>query len=292
MFNYVLAEFNYILAEHPWFVAASAAYAAAAAFYAAAWQSTRVLVGRIATVLMTAALALNATLIVHRWLDAGRAPFKSLFESLVFFSFNMGIVYLAMERLYRTRIFGVLAALASFAGFAYAVTKWDAEIVKLPPALQSAWFVPHVVVYFLGYAAAAFATAVAIVQLASGQFQWVRNLLSIKAGTVLTGDGLDLEKITYDALKFAFILLTLGLLAGSVWAKSAWGDFWVWDPKENWSLVTWLVYGAYLHLRRVKGWRGDKAAWLVIAGFAVVMFTYLGMSMLPTAQESAHVYSG
>ncbi|HEY6005457.1 MAG TPA: cytochrome c biogenesis protein CcsA, partial [Anaeromyxobacter sp.] len=79
---------------------------------------------------------------------------------------------------------------------------------------------------------------------------------------------------------------------GSVWAKSAWGDWWVWDPKENWSLVTWLIFGSYLHLRRVKGWRGDRAAWLVIVGFAVVMFTYLGMSMLPTAEESAHVYSG
>jgi cytochrome c-type biogenesis protein CcsB len=282
----------YILAEHPWFVATSAAYAAAMGLYGAAWRSTRALVGRLATFVMAAALALNASLIVHRWLDAGRAPFKSLFESLVFFAFTMGAVYLAMERLYRTRVFGVLAALGSFAGLAYAVTKWDAEIVKLPPALQSPWFVPHVVVYFVGYGAAAFATAVAIVQLASSQWEWVRRLLTVRAGTVLTGEKLDLERITYGAIKFSFIMLTLGLLAGSVWAKSAWGDFWVWDPKENWSLVTWLVYGAYLHLRRVKGWRGDRAAWLVIAGFAVVMFTYLGMSMLPTAQESAHVYTG
>jgi ABC-type transport system involved in cytochrome c biogenesis permease subunit len=93
-------------------------------------------------------------------------------------------------------------------------------------------------------------------------------------------------------VRFGFIMLTLGLLVGSVWAKSAWGDFWVWDPKENWSLVTWLVYGAYLHLRKVRGWRGERAAWLAIIGFAVVMFTYLGMGLLPTAEESAHVYSG
>ncbi|HSB18582.1 MAG TPA: c-type cytochrome biogenesis protein CcsB [Anaeromyxobacteraceae bacterium] len=281
----------YILAEHPWFVATSAAYAAALGLYAAAWRSTRALVGRIATGIMAAAIALNASLIAARWIEADRAPFKSLFESLVFFSFTMGVVYLAMERLYRTRVFGVLAAFGSFAGLAYAVSKWDAEIVKLPPALQSGWFVPHVVVYFVGYGAAAFATGVAIVQLLSGRIGWVKRLLSAKAGTVLSGQQLDLEKITYDAIKFAFVMLTLGLLAGSIWAKSAWGDFWVWDPKENWSLVTWLVYGAYLHLRRVRGWRGDRAAWLVIAGFAVVMFTYLGMSMLPTAESSAHVYT-
>ncbi|HEX9291041.1 MAG TPA: c-type cytochrome biogenesis protein CcsB [Anaeromyxobacteraceae bacterium] len=282
----------YILAEHPWFVAASATYAAALALYAAAWKSTREVVGRVATALMCAAIAVNAALIVGRWIQADRPPFKSLFESLVFLSFTMGAVYLVMERLYRTRVFGVLAAIGSFGALAYAVTKWDAEIVKLPPALQSGWFVPHVVVYFVGYGAAFFATAVAVVQLASGRWRWVRDLVSLKAGSVLSGQALDLEKITYDAIKFSFTLLTIGLLFGSVWAKSAWGDYWVWDPKENWSLVTWLIYGAYLHLRRVKGWKGDKAAWLAIAGFAVVMFTYLGMEMLPTAQQSAHVYSG
>jgi cytochrome c-type biogenesis protein CcsB len=282
----------YILAEHPWFVAASAAYAAALALYAAAWRSTRATVGRLATAVMCAALAMNAALIVGRWIEADRPPFKSLFESLVFLSFTSGAVYLVMERLYRTRVFGVLAAIGSFGALAYAVTKWDAEIVKLPPALQSGWFVPHVVVYFVGYGAAFFATAVAVVQLAAGRWEWVRRLLATRAGSVLTGTPLDLEQITYDAIKFSFTLLTVGLLFGSVWAKSAWGDYWVWDPKENWSLVTWLVYGAYLHLRRVKGWRGDRGAWLAVAGFAVIMFTYLGMEMLPTAQQSAHVYSG
>lgn len=282
----------YILAEHPWFVAASAAYAAALALYAAAWRSTRALVGRLATAVMCAALAMNAALIVGRWVEADRPPFKSLFESLVFLSFTSGAVYLVMERLYRTRVFGVLAAVGSFGALAFAVTKWDAEIVKLPPALQSGWFVPHVVVYFVGYGAAFFATAVAVVQLAAGRWEWVRRLLATRAGSVLSGKPLDLEQITYDAIKFSFTLLTVGLLFGSVWAKSAWGDYWVWDPKENWSLVTWLVYGAYLHLRRVKGWRGDRGAWLAVAGFAVIMFTYLGMEMLPTAQQSAHVYSG
>jgi len=282
----------YILAEHPWFVAASAAYAAALALYAAAWRSTKGVVGRLATGAMCAALAMNAALILGRWIQADRPPFKSLFESLVFLAFTSGAVYLVMERLYRTRVFGVLAAFGSFGALAYAVTKWDAEIVKLPPALQSGWFVPHVVVYFVGYGAAFFATAVAAVQLAAGRWEWVRRLLSTRAGSVLTGKALDLEQVTYDAIKFSFTLLTVGLLFGSVWAKSAWGDYWVWDPKENWSLVTWLVYGAYLHLRRVKGWRGDRGAWLAIAGFAVIMFTYLGMEMLPTAQQSAHVYSG
>jgi cytochrome c-type biogenesis protein CcsB len=282
---------QYILVEHPFFAATSALYAAAAGLYLATWRSTRRLVAHLATATMAAALAVNLSLVVGRWIEADRAPFKSLFESLVFFSFTMGVVYLAMERLYRTRVFGALAALGSLGALLYAVLKWDAEIVKLPPALQSGWFVPHVVVYFIGYGALFFATAVSALQLLASRTPSFQKLLRLRAGTVLSGNAVDLEQVSYDAVKFGFTLLTVGLLVGSVWAKSAWGDFWVWDPKENWSLVTWLVYGSYLHLRKVKGWRGDRAAWLNIAGFAVVMFTYLGMGMLPTAEESAHVYT-
>ena len=282
---------QYVLAEHPFFVATTALYTASAAFYAAAWRSTKAVVGRAATALMAAGLALNGALIVQRWIEADRAPFKSLFESLVFFAFCIAAVYVFFELIYRTRVFGVPAAILALGCLAYALSKWDAEIVKLPPALQSPWFVPHVMVYFVGYAAVTLAFALAIIQLAAPRVPFVQRLLSFKAGTIATGKALDVEAINYELVRFGFALLTIGLLVGSVWAKSAWGDFWVWDPKENWSLVTWLVYGGYLHLRRVRGWRGDKGAWLLIAGFAVVMFTYLGMHLLPTAEESAHVYN-
>jgi len=283
--------FQYILFEHPVFAATGLLYAAATAAYAAAWRSTKLMVGRAGTALFTAAVVLNLGLVIDRAVESGREPFKSLFESLVFLALCLGLLYVVAERLYRTRIFGVLAAAMAVGCIGYALVKWDADIVKLPPALQSGWFMPHVLVYFIGYAALAFAVAVAVVQLLVSRFPWVQRLTTIKAGTMLTGAPLDLDKITYDVIRFGFVLLTLGLLIGSVWAKSAWGDFWVWDPKENWSLVTWLVYAAYLHLRKVRGWRGDKAAWLAILGFAVVMFTYLGMELLPTAEESAHVYT-
>ena len=131
-----------------------------------------------------------------------------------------------------------------------------------------------------------------MVQLLASRSALVRRLVSLKAGSVLTGEPLDLDRITYDVIRFAFVLLTLGLLVGSVWAKSAWGDFWVWDPKENWSLVTWLVYGAYLHLRKVRGWRGDRAAWLAVAGFAVVDVHLPRHEHAADRRESAHVYTG
>jgi cytochrome c-type biogenesis protein CcsB len=283
---------QYVIAEHPLFVAASALYAASLALYATAWRSTRQVVARAATAVMVAALVLNLGLMLLRWHEAGRAPLKSLFESLVFFALCIAVVYVCFERIYRTRVFGVPAALLSLGCLVYALAKWDAEIVKLPPALQSPWFVPHVMVYFVGYAAVAIAFVLSAVQLLAPRVPAVQRLLSVRAGTILTGEPLDVERMAYELVRFGFVLLTVGLLVGAVWAKSAWGDFWVWDPKENWSLVTWLVYGGYLHLRRVRGWRGDKGAWLLIGGFAVVMFTYLGMNLLPTAAESAHVYSG
>jgi cytochrome c-type biogenesis protein CcsB len=283
---------TYIFTEYPLFAATGALYAAAIALYAAAWRSTKKLVAQAGTALMLTALALNAGVFVLRWHEAGRAPLKSLFESLVFFALCIAIVYVFFERMYKTRAFGVPAMLLSFGCIAYAVTKWDAEIVKLPPALQSPWFVPHVMVYFVGYAAVALAFALAVIQLLAPRVPLVQRLLTMKAGTIMTGTPLDVEKMSYELVRFGFVLLTVGLLVGSVWAKSAWGDYWVWDPKENWSLVTWLTYGGYLHLRRVRGWRGEKGAWLLVVGFAVVMFTYLGMNMLPTAEESAHVYSG
>ncbi len=274
---------TWILADNPLYLATGVIYAGAMGLYGAAWRSSKAIVGRAATGLLVAALACNAALIAQRWIEADRAPFKSLYESLVFLAFCVAAVYLAMEALYRTRAFGALAAAGSLGALAYGLVKWDAEIVKLPPALQSGWFVPHVVVYFVGYAALFFAALVSAVQLVWPTFR-------PRAGTALAGEA-SLEDIAYDAVKLGFTLLTVGLFVGSVWAKSAWGDWWVWDPKENWSLVTWLVFGGYLHLRRLKGWRGAPAAWLTIAGFAAVMFTYLGMNMLPTAEESAHVYT-
>jgi cytochrome c-type biogenesis protein CcsB len=287
----MVAQLQYVVVEYPLFAATGALYVAAMSLYAAAWRSTKRVVAQAGTGLMLAALILNAGLFVLRWHEAGRAPLKSLFESLVFFALCIAIVYVFFEWIYKTRVFGVPATLLALGCLVYALTKWDAEIVKLPPALQSPWFVPHVMVYFVGYAAVALAFALAAIQLLAPRVPAVQRLLTMKAGTIMTGKALDIEKMAYELVRFGFVLLTIGLLVGSVWAKSAWGDFWVWDPKENWSLVTWLIYGGYLHLRRVRGWRGDKGAWLLIIGFAVVMFTYLGMNMLPTAAESAHVYT-
>jgi cytochrome c-type biogenesis protein CcsB len=271
------------LLENPTFACAIACYFLAFVLYAITWRSTKVVIARAATGFMVVATLANTGLVILRWIEANRPPFKSLFESLVFLALCIAVIYLVSERLLRTRAFGALSALGSLGSLIYALAKWDAEIVKLPPALQSGWFIPHVAIYFVACGALFFGTIVAVVRL-------FRATLVVRAGTVFTGTELSLDKISSDAIRFGFVFLTVGFLIGSVWARAAWGDYWVWDPKENWSLVTWLVYASYLHLRHVAGWRGKRGAWLAIIGFAIVMFTYLGMELLPTAEQSSHVY--
>jgi ABC-type transport system involved in cytochrome c biogenesis permease subunit len=90
----------------------------------------------------------------------------------------------------------------------------------------------------------------------------------------------DLDRVTYKIICIAFPLLTLMIGAGAYWANQAWGSYWSWDPKETWAAITWLVYAGYLHMRITRGWRGRRAAWFAILGFAVVIFTFFGVTYL------------
>ena len=242
-------------------------------------------VARAATLAYAAGLAFNIIFIVGRWLESGRPPFKTLFESLVFLACCVAAFYLVIELLHRVRVLGIFASIGSFAAMIYALMRIDMEVVNLLPALQSGWFIPHVMIYFIAYAALFISFITAVL------YMFDPNPRKLKEDNLLGQDVLDFEQYTHGTIAFGFTALVFGLLIGAVWAKDAWGDYWVWDPKESWSLITMLLYAGYLHLRYVKGWRGRKAAWFAILGFAAVMFTYLGMQVLPTAGDSAHVYT-
>ncbi len=269
--------------QHPAYALALIGYGFASLTYAITWRSRKKIFAILATSFMIFAWATNSLFIINRWIQIGKPPFQSLFETMVFLAFCSATIYLLMEKILATRMFGFLIALGCLSALIYALIKSDAEFIQLPPALQSGWFVPHVVVYFFGYGALFFATVVSLVQL------FKPNII-LNTGSLFHGE-ISLEKVSLQTIRFGFVLLTFGLLVGSIWAKSAWGDFWVWDPKENWSLVSWLVYAAYLHLTFMPKWRGRRSAWLAIGGFTIIMFTYLGMNVLPSAEDSVHVYS-
>jgi len=274
------------LGQQNWmFLSSFAAFALAAAAYGlvALDKGGRAL-RLVATGLLVATFFLITALITQRWIEAGRPPFKSLYESLLLFVWCSAVLHIAVERFYRISWFGFMTSGFMFLTCGYAVIKTDAEIVNLPAALQSVWFVPHVVVYFFGYAAIFFAFVAALMHL--WRPDQTLQLRRASGGTA---------EVTYAgfmhlAILFGFVLLTAGLVIGAIWAKVAWGDYWVWDPKENWALVSWLLFVIYLHLRYTKGFEERNAAILTIIGFAAIVFTYLGMHLLPTAEQSAHVY--
>jgi cytochrome c-type biogenesis protein CcsB len=89
-----------------------------------------------------------------------------------------------------------------------------------------------------------------------------------------------LDELGYQMVLFGFLFLSVGIITGAVWANSAWGRYWGWDPKETWSLITWFVYAAVLHARMMRGWRGQRIAYLSMVGFAAVLFTYFGVNLL------------
>ena len=223
-------------------------------------------------------------LIVDRWLEAGRPPFKSFYESLVFAVWTISLVSLAIESRFQIRLIGLLSTISIVLIMVYALGKRDIEIIALPPALQTWLFIPHVISYFLAYGALFVAGLAAVLH------------LIFPAGmpshyTLGNQSRIDFSDFTYEITKFGFLFLTGGLLLGAWWGQVAWSNYWGWDPKENWAFITWLIFSAYLHFRNVSDWNKKKLSWVVIIGVAAIIFTYLGMDYLPTANDSLHVYS-
>jgi ABC-type transport system involved in cytochrome c biogenesis permease subunit len=214
---------------------------------------------------LVAGVLIQTIYMAMRWHIAMRPPFSNMFESLVLFAWAIVIVYLVVRMRIRIPVLGAATALGVVLTLAYASGE-EADIRPLIPALQSNWLSVHVFTCFLGYAGFAVSFLAALSFLASG-------------GMKLEADTRDaLEAIEGKTIAFGFLFLSVGIITGSVWANSAWGTYWSWDPKETWSLITWFVYAVYLHLRFMRGWGGKRAAWVSALGFAAVLFTYFGVN--------------
>lgn len=212
-----------------------------------------------------------------RWKESyaigfGHAPLSNFYESLIFFAWAVVTLYVIVEWRIKNRSLGVFVLPAAFLLMAFASLSpgISDRIQPLVPALQSNWLTSHVVTCFMGYAA--FTVSFAI-----GIMYFLRNIPLF--GFIPEGDILD--ELLYQHAVLGFVFLTLGIMTGSVWAHYAWGSYWSWDPKETWSLITWLIYALMLHARYVRGWKGKRMAILAIIGFAAMLFTYLGVNYLP-----------
>ena len=205
-------------------------------------------------------------------------PWSNWFESFSFFSLVIAVTFLIIEWRRGMPILGAFVSPVIFATMTTAVhSPFGTEIPSLAPALQSYWMAIHVPVMFISYAAFAHAFAVGLAYLIQ------ENQLKSKHPTSISfrlPPLEDLDQLIYRIVRTAFPILTLGVFLGARWAYNAWGRYWGWDPKETWALITWLVYLIYLHMRLVVGWRGRKTAYLSLIGFAVVLFTYVGVNYL------------
>mmetsp|Transcript_4824 Transcript_4824/g.2697 ORF Transcript_4824/g.2697 Transcript_4824/m.2697 type:complete len:279 (+) Transcript_4824:126-962(+) len=258
-------------------------YGFAACLYIGAWVFKKQFLGRAATIVAIAAFFGNTAGLILRWIGSyqmgiGHAPLSNLYESLVFFSWTTILLYLIIEKKYKNRIIGAFATPFAFFAMAYASLSPNISdrIQPLVPALKSNWLIAHVFTCFLGYSAFAIAFGISIMYLIKSKSNSeINERLSRLPSTQA------LDELTYQMVMFGFLFLTGGIITGAIWANSAWGTYWSFDPKETWSLITWLVYAILLHARFMAGWRGKRIASISIIGFIAVLFTYFGVNYLP-----------
>ena len=203
--------------------------------------------------------------LVARSTVTGHAPFANQHEFAVAFAWGILCAQVWFEWRYRVRALALLVLPAALAMMLYA-SNLDAEVAPLVPALQNSLLLTlHVATAVLAYGAAAVGFAAAVLYLVRPYLNW----------RIIPRPEL-LDEIGYRSTVLTFPLLTVMIILGAVWAEIAWGRYWSWDPKETAALVTWLIYGAYLHARVTRDWRGSRAAWLLVLAFAAVIFTFLG----------------
>lgn len=211
----------------------------------------------------------------------GRPPMRTLGETRLWYAIFTPLIGAVAHAAFRQRW---LLAYSLGMGALFVVINLlrpETHNKALMPALQSIWFVPHVLVYIFAYAIFAASSAIAIRGL------W--KLHRAKTKTLSPDDtSIDLaSRLVY--LGFGF--LTLGLLFGALWAKEAWGHYWTWDPKETWALLTWLGYLAYIHIRHRHPEAVRPALWILALSFVLLLICWFGVNYLPSAAQSVHTYT-
>lgn len=300
-----LSEWSYTL-----MVAAMVAYLLAFGLAALEWSSARGLgalrpedgsedvartrvdfFGRLALFVTTMGAAMHIIAVVLRGVAAQRAPWGNMYEFVTTAMAFGVILYLVFAYRFKMRWLGLPVDLLLSIGLGVAVTAFYVDVAPLVPALHSIWFIIHIVAAAIAGAAFNIGALTSILYLIRGRSERRAE----EAGVQLRGylaklpSARRLDLISYRLIAFAVPLWTFTIVAGAIWAQYAWGRFWNWDPKETWSLVTWVVYVAYLHARATAGWRGRPAALIAILGVVAFWFNFIGVNLL---FSGLHSYAG
>jgi cytochrome c-type biogenesis protein CcsB len=256
---------------------------AAALLYVAYMAWPGAWLGRVATAVAGLAFLLVTTGFVLRGVAAGHWPLTNRSEFTLLFGWATLGVYLWLERASGERIFGAFVTPLAAGLVSYALVGLAEQTIRpLSPVLRSVWLQVHVLSAAVGYGAGGVAAGLGALFLIQNR-RPEENRLPAAA---------EIDAAMNRAVAVSFPFLSLALLAGAIWAQTAWGRYWGWDPKETWALVTWLVYLVFLHGRALRGWRGRPLAWLALGGLGCILFTFLGIDWLAEATrvESLHVF--
>lgn len=273
-------------------------YILTTALYLGYWVFKKKWLGQTATAMAFVALMSTSMILISRAGESGHAPFSNLWESMMLFVWATNAGYLLMEYKHKFRSIGIIVmALESLAMLSALMLPYRFKSVEpLNPALQNKWHWMtdllsnwglekyaigwldfHVFTTFIGYAGFAISFGLSILYLIKERSE-AKSQRSALVESFPPAKTLD--ELSYRAIAWGFPFLAVGIVSGAVWANYAWGTYWSWDPKETWSLITWFIYAAYLHARVTRGWRGKRAAYISIAGFAAVIFLYWGVSFV------------
>lgn len=243
--------------------------------------------GAVGSKLCWAAILMGFIGLMVRWYesyllgpDIGHIPVSNLYEVFVLFCLITALFTVFYEQKYANRQFSafVLLVISAAVGFLlwYMTSREAHQIQPLVPALQSWWMKIHVPANFIGYGTFALAAMVGVAYLLKSKGWLDDRLPSLEV----------LDDIMYKAIAVGFAFFTIATILGALWAAEAWGGYWSWDPKETWALIVWLNYAAWLHMRLMKGLRGQVAAWWAIGGLLVTSFAFLGVNMFLSGLHS------
>ena len=229
--------------------------------------------------------------VVCRGIAARRLPWGNMYEFVTSALFFVVIAYLVLVAIHHVRWMGIAVTLLLAVGNGLAATVFYVAVAPLVPALHSVWFVIHIVAACIAAAALNVGAIDSIMYLiaTNAQAKAQRTGVPVKGLVAKLPPLESMDTLAYRAHAIGFPIWTFTIAAGSVWADYAWGRFWGWNPKETWSLVTWVVYAAYLHARSTAGWRGRRAALIAIVGAACFWFNFVGVNLI---FNGLHSYAG
>ncbi|HLW70633.1 MAG TPA: c-type cytochrome biogenesis protein CcsB [Candidatus Binataceae bacterium] len=233
---------------------------------------------RIALGAFAVGIVAQAAVLIGSATEAGNMPVTNLVQSIDFLSWLTALAGLILILRFRMAVIGAFVAPLVLVATTIAVATMSRQNLRIPAALRSAWLPIHVTLAFAGFALFLLAASVSLVYLIFEHRLKAKRPLAPDDERAPSLEKLD--RVNYRLLIWGFLMLSLAIVTGAIWADSTWGHFWSWEPQESWSLVIWLMYAALLESRLTAGWRGRRVAALTIVVFTLLIGSFVGIQLV------------